>query len=223
MKKLCAFLFLWISVSGIAQEARIVTGRVFDGLNEHYIQDVSVVRSSTGERVRTNAKGYFQIKVSEGDELVLNHVRYDSINIIVPESLQFKVIMNVKRDFLRIENGIADFYKKIGRNIKYPSSARSKPGLVVVVTFDIGEKGLIENLQIPEKSYKSITREIQNVFSKHLFRWNIEYAKRTFELPFVFKKSDEDELKIFSNNEVEVDYYLDEVVITAYKISRRLH
>jgi hypothetical protein len=74
---LILFAFLFAAFNGSAQPPKkSLLSAVVMSPDSVAIPDVAIINVRTEQAVRTNAKGFFQIEIEEGDSLITNHIAF---------------------------------------------------------------------------------------------------------------------------------------------------
>lgn len=77
MRILLLAITLFIAVQCYSQPSRKITlSAIVVGPDSIPVPNVAIIDIHTGNTIRTNAKGFFQIEIAVGDSLFINHIAY---------------------------------------------------------------------------------------------------------------------------------------------------
>ena len=125
MKK-AIFLYITSLIFYNAHAQRIITGRILDIYSKEPVENAVVTIFKSTETTTSNAKGYFQVELHDGDSLLITHHDYKPGFVNIPEQDVFIVYVEPYEDYPNYLDGIAKLYKYLQESLVYPSSARMK-------------------------------------------------------------------------------------------------
>jgi hypothetical protein len=76
VKKFCLILFIFFASAQIKALSQVLTGNVLDGLDKGFLDKVWVINLQNKDSSLTNERGYFRVKATTGDSILISKTYY---------------------------------------------------------------------------------------------------------------------------------------------------
>lgn len=214
MRIILMLTFLMAGQIGYSQ--RIVTGRVLDRYARTPVANVDVTIYKGTEYMSTNAQGYFQLTVNEGDSLMFLHPDYQPGLIAIPETNNFSVSIEKVISFPVYEEGISKLYQYIQQNIQYPNGALFKrKECVLIMELRVDSTGSVLDCKALNEVKSNFEKAAADVLMKIPGKWTASDRISSFIFPLVFKIENEDTKLSYPRVVLPEGKMMEQIFITA--------
>lgn len=185
MRLLAFVLFISIEVSSAAQT--LYTGRVLDIETKKPLDSVEIVVK--GEKVFSNAAGFFQVNADSTVRLVAKRKEYVADSFPLPQQNRFNFFL--KRIETEAQKELAkSFYMFFNQKLRYPPDARQRSIQgIALIYFEVDSQSKVTKIEILNELKGGITDQLSSLLQHAPEVWYKIKQYDKFILPIVFQLS----------------------------------